>query len=85
MQSSFVFMRCLGPGCMEHPGNLLEPTGNLLPTPSVHRRQVAGVTTADHSRVAAALESATSENTRRVYRSGWERWHRRGARRAVGR
>ena len=49
---------------------------SLLPIPSVDRRQVAGVTTVDHSRVAAALEAATSKNTRRVYYSGWERWHR---------
>ena len=49
---------------------------SLLPTPSVDRRQVAGVTTVDHSSVAAALEAATSKNTRRVYHSGWERWHR---------
>ena len=49
---------------------------SLLPTPSVYRHQVAGVISADHSRVAAALEAATSKNTRRVYHSGWERWHR---------
>ena len=48
----------------------------LLPTPSVDRRQVAGVTTVDRSRVAAALEAATSKNTRRVYHGGCERWHR---------
>ena len=51
----------------------MSTTRALLPTRSVYRHQVAGVTAADHSRVAAALESATSKNTRRVYHSGWER------------
>ena len=36
--------------------------------------QVAGITAVDRAQVVAALASATSPNTRRAYRSGWERW-----------
>ena len=36
--------------------------------------QVAGITEVDRAQVVAALVSATSPNTRRAYRSGWERW-----------
>ena len=61
----------------------MSTTRALLPTRSVYRHQVAGVTAADHSRVATALESATSKNTCRVYHSGWERWHRWAADRGV--
>ena len=32
------------------------------------------LTQSDHARVAAAIDAATSANTRRAYRSGWERW-----------
>ncbi|MDE0219792.1 MAG: tyrosine-type recombinase/integrase [Spirochaetaceae bacterium] len=33
-----------------------------------------GITAVDRAQVVAALASATSPNTRRAYRSGWERW-----------
>ena len=36
--------------------------------------QVAGITEVDKAHVVAALVSATSPNTQRAYRSGWERW-----------
>ena len=36
--------------------------------------QVAGITAVDRAQVVAALVCATSPNTRRAYRSGWERW-----------
>ena len=46
--------------------------------------QVAGITEVDKAQVVATLASATSPNTRRAYRSGWERWqawaHKRNAR-----
>ena len=42
-------------------------------TPAEHRPPPT-LTTADQARGAAALDAASSANTRRAYRAGWQRW-----------